>query len=414
MPKRIYILVLMLISVKFWGFALFAPVFSNINLWCLMCVIWLVLGLVIYKADFKTLFGVVKYRSIGWLIALSLLLSSISTILFYGQSIQHSILALKEMVFYLSLPLLLIIKPPVSEIKKALYYFSFLFFFAVLVATFLPNTLFLSSIALTEALQETSLKESGDYLVFLEGVELVAFAFIFAAWEVRSKFNLKSAALAVFFLLVIFLMRNRSTLIPCALISLFVIITMKGETKNIFFVKIAAAAVVGVFILTSIPQWMSLVDETTSQMGDKQYSRYLSYAYFMFEAWPNMWCFIFGNGFLYGATAAFNAEELGKMGIWSSDVGFVGMWSLTGFIPVLMILVICIICLFGKKKPVYLRMAAFYILATSATTAWYYSSKQIVWISMFFYLVCLADCYQRKVDYLTHSKFSLTVDSSGQ
>jgi len=392
MPKRIYILVLLLISVKMWGFAPFAALFSNITFSSAIGFGWIALGLIIYKKDFKTLFGKLKYHGIGLLIALALILSAISTILYYGQSPVNAVLAMKEMVFYFFFPLLLLIKPKLSDIKGALIMFSLMLPFAELVITFFPNTLFNTSIALTEVAQERDYQDFGDFIQVLDGVSYVAFAFILVASELKRHFNIKDAILAVVLLAVIFISQSRSTLLPIMLIMAYVIFTMHGDDKKtIKAVRLCSAAFIALLIAFTIPIWTGLFEETASQIGNENYVRYRSYAYFLFEAWPNLWCFIFGNGLLSGKTASSDLEYLGELGIWTSDVGFVGMWTICGFIPVILITVICFMSLFGKRRPFFLKATAFFILAGSPTTSWFLGPSQIVWICLFFYLFAVTD-----------------------
>lgn len=392
MPKRIYILILLLITVKFWGFAPVASLFSSVTYTSVIGFGWIALGLVLYKKDFKTLFGKFKYQSIGLWIALALILSAISTILYYGQSPVNAVLAMKEMVFYFFFPLLLLIKPKMSDIKSALILFSLILPVAELVMTFFPDTVFKVSVALTDAALERDYKDYGDFIMVLDGIPYVAMAFIFVISGMKRRFNLKDGVMALVLLAVIFISQSRSTLLPVMLITGYVIFTMRGDDrKTIMTIRLCSAAFIALLIAVTIPIWTGLFEETASQIGNENYVRYRSYAYFLFEAWPNLWCFIFGNGFLSGKTASSDVDYLGEMGIWSSDVGFVGMWTLCGFIPVILITVLCCKSLFGKNKPFVLKAIAFFILAGSPTTSWFLGPYQIVWICLFFYMFAVTD-----------------------
>lgn len=399
MPRKYYILIMLLISVKFWGFILVAPLMSSTHIICATALMWMAMGLLMYRGDTKTLFGKMKYRCLNWLMYIAIFLSALSTMMFYGQSVVHSVLALEELVFYLFFPLLLLIKPSVKDIKFALVTFSFLWMLAELMFSVFNLPLFRQEIAMTEAALAMD-KAEGDFVQVLEGVEFIALAFFFAAADVKRSFSVRNIIMMFLLFVFIFISQSRTTLFPCLMVLAYVLFTMKGKRKTILLARCGFVAVALIAFALTLPQWTGLMDETVAQSGNDDYARNLSYVYFLFDAWPNIWCFIFGNGFLYGKTEAYDIDILGAKGIWSSDVGFVGMWTLTGFIPVILILVLCLKSLLGKKNSWELRFNAFFILCASATTAWFYAPKTILWLCFFFYFFVVND-YLKNRELLT-------------
>lgn len=395
MPKRYYILVMLLISVKFWGFELTAPLMSNTHIVCAIAVLWMIIGVLLYRKDTKTLFSKMKYRCLNWIMYIAIFLSVLSTIMFYGQSVFHSALALEELVFYLFFPLLLWITPSIKDIKFALVSFSFLWILAELMFSVFNLPLFRQEIAMTEASRELDFKESGDFVRLLKGVEFIALAFFLVAAEVRRSFSISKVIMMFLLFVFIFIAQNRTTLFPCLIVLVYVLFTMKGQKSTVLLARGTSIAVAGIAFTLTMPYWTSLLTETLDQVGDRGYVRNLSYAYFMFEAWPNIWCLIFGNGFLYGKTKSYDIDFLGEQGIWSNDVGFVGMWTLTGFIPIILIIVLCFMSLFGKNRSLSLRFNAFFILCASATTAWFYNPNTILWLCFFFYFFVINDYFKR-------------------
>lgn len=342
-------------------------------------------GCIILKRNHPYLLLKWRYLSPAVLILLGVVLSFIPAYIYYGQDIFTSLIACRVGLVYFTLPALLMIRPSLKDIKLALFVFSAIFFILMTCDSYLHIPL----IAKDEKaiMREESMLARGEKDVnFLGGIHFVAMAFFFSLEDCLKQLSKKNTIITLFLFLTILLFQNRSTLFSCVLISVLYIIMLPNNRRNIRlkFYVIAAAIVV---IVASAGLWISLLRETGEQISNTEYNRNLAYAYFLLEAPQGIISYILGCGFLSSKTTSL-MQDMMEMGVYNSDVGFVGMWNQFGLLPVLTIIVCCFQA-FGRRNPLHLRCNALLIICCAVTISYFWEQSTIVWVSLFFYLLSI-------------------------
>ena len=133
--------------------------------------------------------------------------------------------------------------------------------------------------------------------------------------------------------------------------------------------------------------WNALFEETTTQVEDEEYNRNKAYRYFIFEACPNVWCYIFGNGFL-SSHATSHMQDMKAIGVHNSDVGFIGYWNQYGIIPIIAFLLMLIPASVGRHNSHFIRCWAIQILICGLTIS-YWGPAYMLYMSLFYYLYYL-------------------------
>jgi len=316
-------------------------------------------------------------------IFVAVILSFISAYLNYGQGLITSILASKAMLLYLCLPALLMAKPSFKDVEWAVYMFSVIYLIVTIVDSLLD-------IPIIERFDDVSLGEtheyvsSDDFVHVLEGIHYVGMAFLFSLFHLKKRISPVSLVISLFFLVEIFLAQNRSTLFPCVVIMLYTLCTIQHKKYKVI-IRISVLCLVVFFFFLTFQNWIALFEETSKQVGDDRYNRNLALAYFLFEACPSVLeCFI-GNGFLsYKSTSVM--QDMMELGVFNSDVGFVGFWNQFGLIPVFVFGIILAKVIFGKRYSFITKCNAWFIAACSLTTAYFAQDCKIVWACLFLYM----------------------------
>lgn len=318
------------------------------------------------------------------------LLSFIPAYIYYGQSFLTSFVAYRVGFVYLTLPVFLRVRPSLKDVKSVLYAFSLLFFLLMICDSYLHIPIIAKD---EEALLRIEqLAKKGDFEVnFLGGIQFVAMAFFFSLEESIRNLSIKKISLSLFFFLVILLYQNRSALFSCVLITLLLIVTLSNTKRNIKIKILILFLSIIVFVLSS-DVWHNLLEETGEQVANSDYNRNLSYLYFIFEAPKGFLSYILGCGFLSASTTSL-MQDMMELGVYNSDVGFVGMWNQFGLIPIVTITACCIRSL-KRYRPLYLKSNALFILICSITISYFWEISTIVWFTLFLYLKSRNDYYE--------------------
>jgi hypothetical protein len=166
-------------------------------------------------------------------------------------------------------------------------------------------------------------------------------------------------------------------LFTCAVFFVYTFFTVKGKTpKQTAVIRYGTLLIIALIIGTTIPQWLKLFQETSSQLGDDQYNRILAYNYFLFQACPSAIYYFTGTGMI-SAHASSIMKDLMYAGIHNSDVGFVGLWNHYGILPVIATVIVAVKGL-KKGSPLYLKFNALFILIGGATIACFNTPDKIL------------------------------------
>lgn len=387
MRKSLYIFILLLLSVNIWDLAFLSSLMTP-DVQLALFILWLGAGCLIYR---KRHFDVSRerYALPVLLMLLGVFLSFIPAKVYYGQGFFTSLAAVRKMYTLLALPCLLYIRPGMKDIKRATYWFSYAYLAITLLDSYSPWEI--TSTRASWGSDPRSARhayiDDGDFVHRLEGMEFLGLAFIFSLNDLSHRRTtarfINSFALLAF----MFLIQNRTVLLAAVLVSLYFIIQYKGKKQLLWIVL---GLFVTVFIAFTYGQWAALISETRSQIGNDDYNRVAAISYFVTEACSSWWCYLLGNGFL-SAHVTSHVEELMQIGIYNSDVGFIGLWNQFGVIPLAALLFCTLRPLFRKQVCFTVRANALFILACSLTHAYFGKVNTILWLCLFLYMYALDD-----------------------
>lgn len=384
MKRKLYILILLLLSVNFWYLK---PIgrFLTGNTTLILQFAFILFGSVFYYIKGKKPFFLIRKgysKPVIWIFA-AVLLSFVPAYVNYGQGIVTSVLASKSMLLYLTLPSLLIVRPSFKDIEWALYVFSAIYFIVIVFDSIL-------GIPIIEKIDGVSFESTrdyvfeGDFVHALEGMHFVGMAFIFSLSHLKKQFSSLTVLISFVLLIEIFIIQNRSTLFPCIVFLCYALCTIRHK-KYQFVIRTAVLLMALFFFLLTIQNWITLIEQTVNELGNEGYNRNLALAYFLFEACPGTLEYIIGNGFLSAKTSTI-MQDMMELGVYNSDVGFVGIWNQYGLIPVFVFGVILAKAIIGKRYSFITKCNAWFISACSLTTAYFAQDCKIVWACLFLYM----------------------------
>lgn len=345
--------------------------------------LWLVGFILFYK---RNRFSKHSYgMNMFWTVVLALVMSIIMAYNFWGQDFKTSILLYRHHIWILYLPLMLYIKPTLKSISTA--------FFALTItalcvwigqATGFIQVTFRESIR-GEIIDETN--EFGGYSIY--AVRIITFAFYIFLYEMAMKFSSKSLIKVLITFTVILLASQRALLLfalPLMAYTFIYKIKLKRTYKTIIIFTFIVAVIV--FFAQTKDVWLSFINETTEQLGDKDYNRWMAVDYFFNYYNSGLLSAIFGNGFLsmhnYGGR---QLHELAYGGIFIDDIGMIGVWVRYGIIPLVLTYYIVIKVLKSKTMPLYMKFICIHI--GFLPTAWTLIGHHYFVLIFIMYLYCI-------------------------
>ena len=384
LSKSAYLLILMLISVCFFHFKAIAK-YTDFDICLIAFFLWLILGHFLYKPLGKWL-SISLHRDYWpmYLFWLGVVISFFPARSLFGQSFRASFVVSRNMLTLLALPFLFVIKPSRQDIEKAAKWFSvILLVFSILDAMGIP---IIDRSFFIDEDRPRKLIADDEFVMLLPGFQWVGISLCFCLDRLKKVFSTRNLLSSLFFFAAVFLLQNRTMLFTCAVFFVYTFFTVKGKTpKQTAVIRYGTLLIIALIIGTTIPQWLKLFQETSSQLGDDQYNRILAYNYFLFQACPSAIYYFTGTGMI-SAHASSIMKDLMYAGIHNSDVGFVGLWNHYGILPVIATVIVAVKGL-KKGSPLYLKFNALFILIGGATIACFNTPDKILWLCTFIYLV---------------------------
>ncbi len=359
MLRSFYILICLLLSLNFWSLSFLSNYLNNdISFFIIM--LWSLVPYFIYN-PLESLVKLNSFKNLKYLylIWLGIFISVFSAYFFWGQQIHITLIAQRSLYSFLLLPALLYIAPSEKEIFKALEWISIGTMFVWVLSIFAPQLI--SSIS-EDVIEMSENRDSSDIGFYVGGIHFVVLYFYFLVQKYIINFKLSTFLKAVGIFSFIFLYQNRSLLLGAVLVYIYSLIKFKSKFKlGLLFIQIILI-VVGVIITKDI--WIALIEESQSQLIDQDYNRWKALSYYFFEYSPNWFCYIFGNGMPSVGNSILGNLYLSNMenGIYTSDLGMIGMWTMYGVIPLITIYSILINSIIRKEFPLYLKFISFHIL----------------------------------------------------
>ncbi|MBR5957434.1 MAG: hypothetical protein IKZ99_03640 [Salinivirgaceae bacterium] len=379
MNKTLYLLILLIIDVQFW---LLRFISISMNNWLIIQLVYLILGFLFYgkMESFSWSSSKLKY---WWWWVVGIFISMLPALYVYNQSITQSLITYRAQLLLLQIPVLLKIAPTKEEIIKATMWFAA--FLWVIYFLQLNNPYIIGYDE--EAIERAWVK--GETLM-LPGAFFVAIPLFYYLGNIKERFDFKSLVMMFVCFLFLFCMQNRSLLFTASALIGWTMLTIKH--KNWWLIVLVMAIIVAVVTYSTIDVWGALFDETAEQVENEEYNRKKAIRYFLFDDNPNIWCYLFGNGFL-SSHATSHMQDMMELGVYNSDVGFIGYWNNFGIIPIIVFLLMLIPSAIGRHHSHFFRCWAFQILICGLTIS-YWGDIIILYFALFYYLyyVDLKEC----------------------
>ena len=391
MKKSIYFFILLILVTNFLDIKPIADwmeVRNNVN-GQIATVLWMALGAIVYRHSVPD--GLFNQRTIfpfRWILV-GIFLSMISAYFFYGQSFTRSLITYRAQYFWFLIPLLLYIHPSEKDIIRPLNWFAFFFF----ITSLLRSNGYEDMFYLSE--EEIEKLDSGNYedeLLFGDGFQLLLFPCYYYLGGLRKDFNYKGVLFLIFYVMIFYMLQNRSTLFIIFFVIGYIIITQLRRQRLLL---VSFILFFGTFFFYQTHEtWNKLLLETFTELNDEDYNRVLAFNYFLYEANPNWLTYFLGNGFLSSHTLSLMQDNM-EQGIYNSDMGFLGYWNQFGLIPIIVFLTCIIKAFFSKLVPFHVKVMAFHIIACLLTISYFGKVQTILWFSLFYYLMVYNIVFKR-------------------
>jgi hypothetical protein len=315
-------------------------------------------------------------------ILLGILVSTFYCYLNRDQSILLTLIAQRSVYWLAFYFVLIYIQPSQDEIFSALKYFTLIFIFIWLYQYLIfPNSI----IKMDEERLIRYSENEGDGIM-IPGRILVLLFYYWVLSNLIEKVSVKNLTWVVALITVFVLMQNRGTLFPIILITLIGAFNIRGRYKTLTrvlgFIIILISALVGFNIIRD------LILETSEQFNNSDYARWISFFYWITEFPKNIAEYILGSGYdnlqsTYGL-AIYNLKVY--QGIYRSDLGIIGFWSMFGLISTIPIyLLIYRILRYWKKHPLFLIFIILHLLIMPISFA-FWNSEGAILLALLFYL----------------------------
>ena len=361
---------LLVVSTNFYGIVLFNEIpWLNINSGLAILLSFLMLfnknSLGYFYKDIKDL--------VYWSF-ISVIIASIIALVDWGQTFLLSFVASRGVLMGLIGLFLVKFRVSKRDVVWGLKWFSFVNIILVFVG------------ALDDGIRSILLSKNIEDPAFNGAQFLILYVYIH--FEKTFKIaSIKNIVICVLFFTAIVLMASRSILFSFMIVmGVYFLIYLK--INYMLKVLLGVSLIFGTYYAVA-DVFELLYSQTISELSNNDYNRIKSFNYWVFEFNKNWYGNIFGNGF-----ASLNSKygelikSLKTRGIFQSDMGFLGLWTIYG-LPMVFILIkktIKIVRL--KNMPLYLRWTGCQVLIGSLIYS-YVTPEQIFYWVVFFYLFCL-------------------------
>lgn len=332
-------------------------------------------GGVKYYGKYKEIYFQKKYYSLIEWIFVGFLGSMLMAFMFYGQGFIQSVITYREQLLMLTPFFLAQIAPSEEDVMDSLRKFSIIYG-PVVVLNYLYPSIMVSNVN-AEVIDFKSIDEA-----MVPGYSMLTIYLYYLLQQLRSHFDMKKLLFIIYILAVLVMIQNRSTLFPALLISAYMLLKMNTKFKPIIMLVVISIA--AVFVVDIIE---SLIEQTGSELENKDANRNKAFLYFLFEYSPSWLCYIFGNGIL-SLHVSSKIQDLQMMGIHNSDLGFIGYWTQLGIIPIIVFMYIYLGSL-KRNMPIYIKLISIQTLICGLTISFFARAPHMIFFIMFYYLYSL-------------------------
>lgn len=370
MKRVINLLLLYLLWFKFFSIKPIGYLNSDIHF--IIIIIYIIISIIILgNQKVNSKYATKKYyKDIIW-IYIGIALSMLPAHIYYNQSIMQSVFTYRyQLLLLLVIVYLYKIYPSIAQLIQSINIFSILICIFFVIKLINPS-LYINNYDITDKSE-----------LIIPGFNLITISIFYHLDKITKQFKIKDFVIIIILISILFLIQNRSILFPVTIMTAWTLLHIRSNYKSIIFVTIIIL-IPFIYLYTS-DTWLNLIDETKSQLMDSDYNRNKSLEYFL-QASPNILCIILGNGFLSSHTTS-RMQDLMELGIYNSDLGFIGYWNQFGIIPIIVILSILLKVIFKPYSPYFLKLWALQILACGLTISYFGNPHQMIYFALLYYI----------------------------
>lgn len=315
-----------------------------------------------------------KYIQYFELVWITIGISIVTCLLFWGQSPIQSILTYRRFFSYLFLFTLLWISPSIEEIIKGFKYYTYTF----LVIAF---CIWVLHIPMTNIVYDADAEISMNNSI--PGTTIVLFYFYYLLMKLRERFSFKDLILVSCLMIYYVINQNRSLMFPCLL---FYIYTLVYKVKINFFLKSIIIISLSCILFYNFELIENLLNETRGQVDDDSYVRWTAIDYFLTDLSPNFICHVFGNGIISSVSnPAFWLKLYSNM--WNfNDVGWFGYYAFFGLLGTMAIFNIILRILFDRRSSSDVQMFLIHMLVPTIWCLWMPDTIVLFCLVVYIYL----------------------------
>ena len=375
MKKTLYILVVLLLGINFWGLIILERVFNNVTN-TIFAMIWAFLGFFWFRNSQKNQKSIafIKYNKYFFWLVVGFGLSVFSANMFWNQGWATGIIVNRGLIWYIFLPVLLYIQPTGEELMKAVFYYFLAYALVWIVQAITPFPIYsglASSIEIGRGKFELA---DTDFGQLLPGYPVILFLLYYRLQKMIEKPDIRNMFFAFILMIFFFLLQNRGALFFAVIVFGYALLKVRSPYKSILVPLFLLLVAIAYFY--SAEYWNAQIKETIEQLNDPYTPRLRSFNLFLFNYAPHWICNIIGNGLLSANVPAGKfIQDLMDQGYYQYDNGMVGFWSQYGIIPLLVLYTVIFKILLRKSIPFYLKAIAAHILFIPI--AWNFGSADI-------------------------------------
>ena len=372
--KVLYLFFYFCFLFKGWSLTIFPQMDGDILL--VLEYVYLLLGCFCWGRNPFSLLTKENLFLFKWII-LGIFLSMIPAALYHNQPFFVSLTTYRAQYLWFSLPVLLLMAPTEKEVMRACLLVLFVMWGVYLCKRFMPSLIVVDENAYVDLN-----KKSYDF-GYVPGMAMAIIPLYYYYGRLRECYCEKYLAFFALSFLFLIVMANRSNLFASVII--LSVATIGIKTRYRFFYIFLTLVIAAIIFSFTGSYWNDLIIETNSNISNADYNRNKAFAYFIFEGSNHFLTQILGNGFLSSRSGDLMARLM-EMGIYNSDMGFIGFWNQFGIIPIVVFVMLPILAIKNRFFPPYLKMLGAHILLCSYSTSYYGAPGHAIIFILFYFL----------------------------
>ena len=361
MTKFLYIFICLLFAVNFWDLAVIMNVLTA-DIMLALSWIWILSGIYFFNENKRRkALNSFRYNKPVVYILLGVFISMFSALYFGGQAFMTTLVAQRSIYTFMLLPVILFVQPTEKDIVKALKWIS-IGTIIVWILVHVKNDLIKLDKDKIEQFDIENKDISAKLEFYVNGIHLVVIYIYFKIYEYIKKFSWPTFIEASLLIIFLVLYQNRSMILGVIPVFLYSMYRFKSHYKTSILVMVSIAVVVGIIYTTDV--WLLMITNTQNNLGESDYNRWMALYYYFGEYSSNWFCYVFGNGYPSGGNSPLGNLMWANFtkGIFSSDLGMIGMWVDYGIIPLIAMYSTIISILRHEYFPLYLKFICLHIL----------------------------------------------------